>query len=140
MNIGPEEFEERLKSIEVYRGLVSYVTGPGRSGAVAGVYASHYLNKPYIPIGNVKENHKPILIIDTAIQTGKTLRRARNKIGKGAYACALFNEPPSLKFWYEKVPPCHKAREPVTPPPAYRQVLRMVLLPLLWVGERIWNL
>lgn len=42
------EFRERIKA--VLAGVeAKAVTGPGRSGAVASVYASHILGLPFIP-------------------------------------------------------------------------------------------
>lgn len=54
-----------------------FVTGPGRSGAVASVYASHYLGIPYKPhkCGNYTPG-ETVLIVDTVRYTGGTLRKA----------------------------------------------------------------
>ena len=79
------------------------VTGPGRSGAIASVYASHLLRIPFIPYGTkIPEKLKPALVIDTAIKTGYTLRKAARK-AEATLMLALFEEPPLVQFWYESV-------------------------------------
>lgn len=67
----------RAKLDEVGDKKPSFVTGAGRSGAVAAVYASHYLGVPFKPhkAGNYKCDHS-VLIVDTVEYTGKTLRKA----------------------------------------------------------------
>lgn len=80
---------------------VKSVTGPGRSGAVAAVYASHWLGVPYIPHGgDVPDSLRPVLVVDTAAESGATLRKAMRK-AKTDLGIAFFNEPPRVKFWYE---------------------------------------
>jgi hypothetical protein len=77
------------------------VSGPGRSGAIAAVYTSHYLAIPFIPQGGrIVDDLRPHLIIDMAISSGKTLRKAIRKTN-AEYAFAIFTEPPRAKFWYE---------------------------------------
>lgn len=93
------------------------VTGPGRSGAIASVYASHILRIPFIPYGQ-----KPpielgrLLIIDTAVETGKTIRKACKKYAKyNPFAVAIYAEPPRVIFWYEAQKPQsykHENRSP----------------------------
>lgn len=81
------------------------VTGPGRSGAVASVYASHALGIPWIPYGEpCPARIRPLLIIDTAVKSGATLRKAQRKYGDGSFTLALYNEPPRVRFWYERQP------------------------------------
>jgi adenine/guanine phosphoribosyltransferase-like PRPP-binding protein len=103
------EFRERITAEladSIYQD-VGAVTGPGRSGAIAAVYASHILRVPFIPF---KQKHPSnlgrLLIIDTAIQTGKTLRKAeRWYAGVTPLCVALYNEPPRVCFWYERDKP-----------------------------------
>ena len=81
---------------------VRAVTGPGRSGAVASVYASHLLGVPWIPYGQpCPDSLRPILIIDTASRTGATLRKAGRRYEGDQLLLHLFDEPPRLRFWYE---------------------------------------
>jgi hypothetical protein len=83
------------------------VTGPGRSGAVAAVYASHILRIPFIPFGSVAPLHLgPLLIVDTAMQTGRTIRKAvkRYEYDK-PYTVVVYDEPPRVAFWYEAPKP-----------------------------------
>lgn len=100
-------------------GVVRSVTGPGRSGAIAAVYASHWLGVPYIPCDALAPAHlHPVLVIDTATQTGRTLRRAERHHGPDAIAVAVYSEPPRVRFWYEaggqRVAASVQARAPVS--------------------------
>lgn len=54
MNIISEiEFSNKLTEIlSPLKGKFSYVTGPGRSGAISAVYASHFLDIPFVPFGS----------------------------------------------------------------------------------------
>ena len=108
--ISEPEFAEKIKIVlndMMEHVLIRSVTGPGRSGAVASVYASHILSVPFIPYGQTIPKHLyPVLVIDTAHETGKTLRKATRRY---AYAdsmgVALYNEPPRVMFWYESPKP-----------------------------------
>ncbi len=86
------------------------VTGPGRSGAIAAVYASHILGIPYgqtppQELGN-------LLIIDTAIESGETLKKAARKYCKYSHhILALYQEPPRVAFWYEATKPQYYRHE-----------------------------
>lgn len=84
------------------------VMGPGRSGQVAAVYASHALGIPWLPPNLGAEaiplNLRPVLVIDTAVQTGKTLRKLSNRLrraGVHTRVLVVFREPPMVRFWYE---------------------------------------
>lgn len=78
------------------------VVGPGRSGAVASVYASHILGIPFIPYGTECPEHlRPLLIVDTARKSGATLRKAERRYGGDCVVVHVFDEPPRLRFWYE---------------------------------------
>lgn len=99
------EPEFRARLVEVLAAArtddIGAVMGPGRSGAVAAVYASHYLGVPFIPYGFPHPAHLGrLLIIDTARESGRTLRKAGRKY-EGALAIACFEEPPRVAFWYE---------------------------------------
>lgn len=80
------------------------VTGPGRSGAIASVYASHILGLPWLPYGQPCPSRlRPLLIIDTARKSGATLRKAERRYGDGpCVTLHAFDEPPRFRFWYEK--------------------------------------
>lgn len=80
------------------------VTGPGRSGAVAAVYFSHQLGIPFLPYGlPCPDALRPLLIVDTAKQSGATLRKAAAKYSDGLTITKyLFDEPPRVMFWYER--------------------------------------
>jgi len=82
------------------------VTGPGRSGAIASAYASHILGIPWIPDGaRVPAKLWPVLVIDTAAQTGRTLRKAVRRTGvpeDQVCSVAVYAEPTRLRFWFEE--------------------------------------
>lgn len=113
MTIGEPEFAQALCAAldtSVEARLVRSVTGPGRSGAVAAVYASHMLGIPFLPFG--QPGPGPVLVIDTAMKTGRTIRRAvrrYERLGMAAYDLVVFDEGPAapgergsrLRFWYE---------------------------------------
>ncbi len=87
------------------------VMGPGRSGAVAAVYASHILGIPFLPCGSsIPPNLQRLLIIDTATETGKTLRKMERRY-PNAQVMAVYNEPPRVMFWYESGKPQHYRHE-----------------------------
>ena len=99
--VSEEEFYsalvEKLKGVEV-----KAVMGPGRSGSIASAYASHLLGVPFIPYGHRCPDHlKPLLVVDTATLTGRTLRKAANRYGDDCVVISVFEQPPRVKFWYE---------------------------------------
>lgn len=94
------------------RGKYVSVTGPGRSGAVAAVCASYFLQIPYVvpkQIGAFKTPARlagKLLIIDSAWLTGKTLRKMSswyNERGIENDFVFLFKEDKEnmYKFFYE---------------------------------------
>lgn len=101
------ESEFRSRLAEVLAALpvaeIGSVTGPGRSGAVAAVYASHLLGVPFIPFGSRCPTHLGrLLIIDTATESGATLRKAERRYAVAfPVVAACFNEPPRVTFWYD---------------------------------------
>lgn len=103
--VSEPEFQARL--VEVLSTLpadkIGSVTGPGRSGAVAAVYASHLLGVPFIPYGARCPTHlRRLLIIDTARESGATLRKAERRYAEAnPVVVACFEEPPRVVFWYE---------------------------------------
>lgn len=114
-------------------GVVRSVTGPGRSGAIAAVYASHWLGVPYIPCDAHAPAHlRPVLVIDTATQTGRTLRRAERHHGPDTIALAIFNEPPRVRFWFEpggqRLAASVQSRAPVSLVDRVRVAVRRLLM------------
>lgn len=104
--ISEPEFHARLARLLLMTpemDVVGAVTGPGRSGSVAAVYASHMLGVPFIPYGSSAPTQLDrLLIIDTARESGRTLRKAARKYEYAnplVFAC--FEEPPRVAFWYE---------------------------------------
>ena len=97
-----EEAEFSATVTERLAGLTGYdfVTGPGRSGAIAAVYASHFLGIPFIPY-KASCPGRP-LIVDTACLTGRTIRKA-SKVYGGADFIAFYQQPERVKFWYERL-------------------------------------
>jgi hypothetical protein len=80
------------------------VTGPGRSGAIAASYASYLTGRPFVPFGQPFPG--PILVIDTATKSGRTLRKAVRKVektGSIAYGLQVYASPVDrYHFWYER--------------------------------------
>lgn len=84
-----------------------FVTGPGRSGAIASVYASHFLSIPFVPhkAGNYG-SFKTCLVVDTVEYTGQTLRKSVNwHRARGLEVDSMFTykeyKGHYYKFWYE---------------------------------------
>lgn len=113
--ISEQEFRERFYEQLADLPSVGAVTGPGRSGAVAAVYASHFLRVPFIPYGSAHPSHLGrLLIVDTARESGSTLRKAARRYETAQpIVVACFEEPPRVAFWYEAPKPQryqHEAR------------------------------
>lgn len=105
--VSEPEFKANLGAIlATYRHMdeTAYVTGPGRSGAIAAVYTSHMTGLPFIPYGTMPpENQGRVLIVDTARKSGETIRKALRKYSKYApIDLVVYEEPPRVGFWYEK--------------------------------------
>lgn len=109
------DFRQRLGGMLVELSDVGAVTGPGRSGAVAAVYASHMLGVPFIPYGQKHPDHLGrLLIVDTARESGATLRKAERKYqGTTPLVIAAYEEPPRVVFWYEARKPQRYRHEAV---------------------------
>src|SRR5258708_5159270 len=107
--VSEQEFAERLRIVLFNNRVedVGSVTGPGRSGAIAAVYASHILGVPFIPYGQKNPQHLGrLLIVDTARESGATLRKAERKYqGSTPLVLVAFEEPPRVAFWYEATKP-----------------------------------
>jgi len=100
-------------TLKDYKNTFKAVTGPGRSGAIAAVYASHYLGVPFIPHGSqVPDNLYPLLVIDlleiptvsldTISKSGATIRKAVNKHGdKDVTGLTVFKADKKVRFWFE---------------------------------------
>lgn len=107
--VSEAEFSLRLRTLLHENDLseVGSVTGPGRSGALAAVYASHILGVPFIPHGSpTPPGLGRMLIVDTARETGKTLRKAMRRYQEtNPLVLVVFEEPPRVMFWYEAKKP-----------------------------------
>jgi hypothetical protein len=107
MKIIPEhEFSKKMLDIltsEQGNFNAGCVTGVGRSGAIAAVYASHMLSIPFIHYGaKIPPHLGRLLIIDTARLSGRTLRKAAKKYAANKPAMLwIYDEPPRVMFWYE---------------------------------------
>lgn len=101
--ISSDQLVERMRA-KLSGVSVRAVTGPGRSGAIASVFASHMLGVPFIPYGHACPPHlRPLLIIDTARLTGATIRKAERRYAADGPCVSVccFEEPPRVRFWYE---------------------------------------
>ncbi|WP_316196664.1 hypothetical protein [Bradyrhizobium sp. SZCCHNS3053] len=106
--VSEEEFAARLRFVlqEFCLADIGAVTGPGRSGAIAAVYASHILHVPFIPYGQACPEKFRLLIIDTARESGRTLRKATRRYRDcDPVVIAVYEEPPRVAFWYEAPKP-----------------------------------
>jgi hypothetical protein len=106
--VSEDEFRQRMRDVLAAADpRIGSVTGPGRSGAVAAVYASHMLGVPFIPYGVAAPLHLGrLLIIDTARETGATLRKAERRYREAdPVIMVAFEEPPRVAFWYEAPKP-----------------------------------
>ncbi|BBB99718.1 hypothetical protein [Bradyrhizobium elkanii] len=105
--VSEAEFAQRIRTVLFNKRVehVGCVTGPGRSGAVAAVYASHILGIPFIPFGANVPDKLELLLIDTARESGRTLRKSASwytkKMGRAPTVIAVYEEPPRIAFWYE---------------------------------------
>lgn len=116
--ISEQEFKEKLlqklSSLDGCLDEIRYVTGPGRSGAVASVYASHILGIPFVPYKQIpKSELGAVLIVDTATESGKTMRKAIRYYEKHikVFSLSVYQEPPRVAFWYESDKPQHYRHE-----------------------------
>ena len=103
--VSEPEFSVSIRTMLGAIDPVGWVTGPGRSGAVAAVYASHILRVPFVPIGSQAPHElgRP-LVIDTARLSGRTLRKAARRYGeRDPVVVAVYEQPPRVRFWYEAV-------------------------------------
>ena len=98
------EFRRELElKLQPYKGLIQSVSGPGRSGAIAAVYASYILGVPFVPEGyDIAPNLYPHLVVDTASKSGRTLRKYMRRKAT-SFGLAVFDETVTnrLYFWYE---------------------------------------
>ena len=108
----PEFAAEIRRILDNYKRYIEgcgWVTGPGRSGAIAAVYASHILGIPFVPQGSTAWRLGKALVIDTAMESGKTLRKmcrsVKNPVGFDPVGLAIYAEPPRVAFWYEAPKP-----------------------------------
>lgn len=111
--ISETEFDTALRAMLAANDYeaVGCVTGPGRSGAVAAVYASHILKVPFIPYGQkAPTTLGRLLIVDTAQQSGKTLRKAARKYETATPLVSFVYDEADpacgrVIFWYESPKP-----------------------------------
>lgn len=102
--VSEAEFAERIRELlqDPRFDQCGSVTGPGRSGAIAAVYASHILRIPFIPYGaEPPAKLGRLLIVDTATETGQTIQRASKRYNDEAEILVCYHEPPRVAFWYE---------------------------------------
>lgn len=103
MVIDEQTLRERMQCVLSGLSGIGSVTGVGRSGAIASVFASHLLGVPFVPYGATAPTHLgKLLIIDTARASGRTLRKAERRYSDcEPIVVACFEEPPRVSFWYE---------------------------------------
>ena len=103
--VEPDEFAMRMVPL-LTMPKPGFVTGPGRSGAMAAVYASYLLGVPFVPYG-VFACDGTVLIVDTAAMSGRTIRKSRaryEKRGFDVHTFVAFDEAENRHhFWYERM-------------------------------------
>lgn len=102
--ISEETFRKQFVSrLDHLQPKADYCTGPGRSGAVAAVYASHHLGIPFVPY-KCKAPGKG-LVVDTATMSGRTIRKASRRYNNAETVVAFDQKKVGhrLKFWYEEL-------------------------------------
>lgn len=85
-----------------------FVTGPGRSGAVAAVYASYVLGVPFVPWKAAPDMMaRRVLVVDTASMSGATIRKAMSfysRLYDHSDSFVAFDEREKRHhFWFERV-------------------------------------
>ena len=91
-----------LRLVNEPRVKCDFVTGPGRSGALCSVYVSHLTGIPWVPY-MARPGKGRMLVVDTARKTGETMRKAMRRYkDMDPVELVVFEEPPRVKFWYEK--------------------------------------
>lgn len=103
--IDEDEFAEALRArLAGFTTPFDAVTGPGRSGAVAAVYASYMTHKPFVPFG--QPHPGVLLVIDTVSKTGRTIRKAERRAARlalEAVSLTIYGQSHErLHFWYER--------------------------------------
>lgn len=106
--VSEPEFQARFREVLIQymansNRVFGYVTGPGRSGAVAAVYASHMVpGLHFIPYGvQIKGKNAPqVLVVDTVTKTGATVRRAGRQYDD-CFCVAFDGSQERHVFWYE---------------------------------------
>lgn len=94
---------------------VASVTGPGRSGAMASIYASQLLDIEYVPCGREPRTGGPILLIDVADTTMYGLNKlAKRYKDYDQVLCLVFEVEKSVPMWFE----LSKASVRIFAPPA----------------------
>lgn len=100
--IDENQFSQMMKeSLSDLKGKVLFVTGPGRSGAVAAVYASYYLGAAYVPYGHQVPNKGTMLVVDTIEQSGATLRKAAKRYPGCIVRSICGKKDTREHFWFE---------------------------------------
>ena len=79
-----------------------FVTGPGRSGAIASAILSHQWGVAFLPFGQYVEA-PCVVVVDTIEQSGATLRAAAKRYPNCIGTVAVMGRDPSRhRFWYEE--------------------------------------
>lgn len=99
------EFSERMRQCAPDT-RPDFVTGPGRSGAVAAVYASYLLGIPFVP-WDCPHPGTSALIVDTAAMTGRTMRKAAARYARRYPVVDTFVAFTAADqrhhFWFERI-------------------------------------
>lgn len=86
--------------------MPDFIVGPGRSGAVASVYVSYRMHRPFVPYGHAGgPKGSTVLIVDTVSMTGGTIRKARARYERMGFVVRTLTIVPENRkrhhFWFE---------------------------------------
>lgn len=103
--VSEPEFADRMRQCAPPE-RPDFVTGPGRSGTVAAVYASYLLGVPFVPWDCPHPGGR-VLIVDTAAMTGRTIRKAAARYARRYPAVDTFvafsESDQRHHFWFERM-------------------------------------
>jgi adenine/guanine phosphoribosyltransferase-like PRPP-binding protein len=104
--VSETEFSALVASALADEPTPDFIVGPGRSGAVAAVYASYRMHRPFVPYGHPGgPKGSTVLIVDTVSMTGGTIRKARAKYERMGFVVRTLTIVPENQkrhhFWFE---------------------------------------
>lgn len=103
--ISEADFIDRLKLVleDPEFSHAEWVTGPGRTGAMAAIYASHILNVSFVAYGHRPKANGYVLVMDILNDNPRTMRRALKHYDIcRPIPCIVFPEIENEGLWFEQ--------------------------------------